>query len=111
MTASRQKTRPAAEPLLFEGDLNIYQAPYAKQWLMDALENHDELELDLSRVGEIDTAGFQLLILLKREANRQSKTVRLVAHSDSVLDLMNFYDMAAFFGDPVHIPAGQTPRS
>lgn len=113
MNATRTKTKSPSgrnAPLVVDGDLTIYQAPERKKWLLDALDASDELELDLSRVAEIDTAGFQLLILAKREAARRGKSVRLVSHSASVLDLLNFYDMAAYFGDPVHIPAHDDSR-
>ena len=63
------------------------------------------LEIDLSAVGEIDTAGFQLLVLVKREAQRLGKQAHIVAHSEAVRELLDFYNMAAEFGDPLLIPA------
>ena len=110
---NKEASGAGQEPLVVESDLTIYQAPEAKRWLLDALAAvavGGALELDLSQVAEIDTAGFQLLILLKRESARQGKSVRLAGHSASVLDLMNFYDVAAYFGDPVHIPAHDDSR-
>ena len=47
-------------------DMTIYNALDQKNRLMSALAEVDMLELDLSHVGEIDTAGLQLLILSKR---------------------------------------------
>ena len=44
-------------------DLTIYNALEQKQQLLDALSATSRLELDLSQVAEIDTAGLQLLIL------------------------------------------------
>ena len=34
-----------------------------------------------------------------------SPLLRLVGHSQSVLDVLAFYNVAAFFGDPLVIPA------
>lgn len=86
-------------------DLTIYHALDQKQVLISALENTEALELDLSQVGEMDTAGLQLLILAKREAARLGKQLAIVAHSPVVRQTIDFCNLAAFFGDPVIITA------
>lgn len=91
--------------LTFEENLTIYHAMQNKEQLLAALEGCDELELDLSQVGEIDTTGAQLLIMAKREATRQHKSLRVIGHSPAVLEVLDFYNVAAYFGDPLHIPA------
>ena len=93
--------------LAFDADLTIYNAVEAKSQLLDAVRARKTLELDLSRVGEMDTAGFQLLVLAKREAQRLGRTLRIVAHSPAVLEVIEFYNMVAYFGDPVVIPAAE----
>ena len=95
----------AANRLVMEQDMTIYHALEMKETLLAALQDCGELELDLSGVGDIDTSGMQLLIMVKREATRQHKLLRLVAHSNAVRELMDFYNMAPFFGDPLYIPA------
>jgi anti-anti-sigma regulatory factor len=47
--------------------MTIYQAQAQKEQLLAALAATEHLELDLSAVTEMDTAGLQLLLLLKRE--------------------------------------------
>ncbi|MBR0566951.1 STAS domain-containing protein [Azoarcus sp. L1K30] len=86
-------------------DMTIYNASAQKQQLLDALAVHDEFEIDLSAVAEIDTAGIQLLILVKREAGRLGKRAVLVAHSSAVREVVDFFNLAASFGDPMLIPA------
>ena len=86
-------------------DLTIYNAMEHKQKLLDALSSVNRLELDLSQVAEIDTAGLQLLILAKREAARLNKDLDIVAHSPNVRQTLDFCNLAAFFGDPVVISA------
>lgn len=86
-------------------NMTIYQALAQKQQLIDALSQFPGLELDLSQVGEIDTAGLQLLILAKREASRQGKALQIVAHSPAVRETMDFCNLASQFGDPVVITA------
>jgi anti-anti-sigma factor len=93
--------------LAFDNDLTIYNAVDVKRQLLDAVRSRKTLELDLSRVGEMDTAGFQLLVMAKREAQQLGRTLRIVAHSPAVLEVIEFYNMVAYFGDPVVIPAAE----
>jgi len=88
-------------------DLTIYHALEHKKTLLDVLGEADELELDLLHVGEIDTAGLQLLILLKKEAQRAGKRVSIVAHSQAVRSVIDFCNLAAELGDPLVIPAAE----
>ena len=90
-------------------DMTIYNAAAQKQMLLEALSACEELDLDLSQVGEMDTAGFQVLLLAKREALKAGKTVRLTAHSKAVTGLLDLYNMASYFGDPMVIPAREHP--
>ncbi len=103
--ATRKKA--SASRLAIAEDLTIYHAAALKQGLIDALHASDRLEIDLSGVSEIDTAGFQLLVLLKREARQLGKEAQIVAHSEAVREVLDFYNMAAAFGDPLLIPAGK----
>jgi anti-sigma B factor antagonist len=91
--------------LALSADLTVYNAVDAKKQLLDAVRSLQTLELDLSQVGEMDTAGFQLLVLAKREAQRLGRNLRIVAHSPAVLEVIEFYNMLAYFGDPVVITA------
>ncbi len=93
--------------LNLDGNLTIYEAPAGKDALMAALGGCQTLELDLAQVAEMDTSGFQLLVLAKQEAGRLGKHLRLVAHSAAVREVLMFYDMVGFFGDPLLIPAEQ----
>ncbi|CAB1369427.1 STAS domain-containing protein [Denitratisoma oestradiolicum] len=96
--------------LTLDGSLLIYNAEETKHRLIDTLETVQLLELDLSHVSEIDTAGMQLLILVKQESLRHDKTLRIVAHSPAVQEVIEFFNMVSFFGDPVVIPAGEGSR-
>jgi anti-anti-sigma factor len=92
-------------PLVITEDLTIYHALEQKQLLLDALSATSDLELNLAQVDKMDTAGLQLLVLLKKEAQRADKRVRIVAHSQAVSSVIDFCNMAAEFGDPLVIPA------
>ncbi len=98
---------PSSQLLALTEDLTIYHALEQKNALLAALANTDELELDLLHVSEIDTAGLQLLVLLKKEAQRSGKTISIVAHSQSVRAVIDFCNLAAELGDPLVIPAAE----
>jgi len=100
---------PFSQQLSIAEEFTIYHALELKNTLLDALATTDELELDLSCVGEMDSAGLQLLILLKKEAQRTGKCVRIVAHSQAVSAVIEFCNLAAEFGDPLIIPAHEAP--
>lgn len=46
-------------------------------------------------------------MLVKREARRLDKEAQIVAHSEAVREVLDFYNMAAAFGDPLLIPASK----
>lgn len=96
---------PSPNRLCLAQDLTIYHAIEQKADLLAALEVADGLELDLSQVSEIDTAGLQLLILAKREAAQRNKSMSIVAHSPAVHETLDFCNLMTFFGDPVVITA------
>jgi len=95
----------AATRLALASDLTIYHAQAHKEALLAALVDTDRLELDLSAVGDIDTAGLQLLILVKRESRAQGKQVVFTGHSTPVRQAIDFCNLAAAFDDPIVIPA------
>ncbi|MBC3863544.1 STAS domain-containing protein [Undibacterium jejuense] len=88
-----------------EGELTIYTAAIEKQRLINFLDSEvgpdRELELNLSQVSEMDTAGLQVLILMKNEARRRGKVLHYVMHSKAVLDILEISNMTAHFGDQV----------
>jgi anti-sigma B factor antagonist len=83
------------------GELSIYTAAAEKQALQIFLDSGDDLELNLSQVSEFDTAGLQVLIVLKQDAAKRNKKLRYAMHSKAVLDVLEMTNMTAVFGDQV----------
>lgn len=75
------------------GNLTIQTVRTTQPQLVAALSSQTHIEIDLSRVDEIDSAGLQLLIAAKHEAIAQHKTLQFIALSDPVLDALLFFDM------------------
>jgi anti-anti-sigma factor len=100
-----QTTTDGAAHLMLDGAMTIYNAAEIKNQLLGALNTAPILELDLSHVSEMDTAGFQLLVMVKRESLRLNRSLRIIGHSPAVQEVIEFFNMAAFFGDPLVISA------
>ena len=94
-----------ANRLVIGEDMTIYQAQAQKEQLLAALAAAEHLELDLSGVAEMDTAGLQLLMLLKREVLQQDKRLTISGHSPAVQHVLDFCNLVGVFGDPMVIPA------
>lgn len=100
------RMRNGVRKVRIAGEMSIYNAAESKQELLWKLDGANQIEIDLSGVSELDSAGLQLLILLKHEAVRQGKTLRLLAHSLAVLEVFTLVRADTLFGDPVVIPSG-----
>ena len=107
-SSQESKGSKCARRLNLDSDLTIYNAPEHKMALMNALGESAVVELDLAHVGQIDSAGLQVLLLAKRESVAGGKVLRVVAHSQAVRDLLDFFNVASYFGDPLVIPAHES---
>jgi anti-sigma B factor antagonist len=87
--------------LALEGELTIYNAQELKEGLLQYLQSSSQLEIDLSHVDELDTAGLQVLACAKKDAVNNDIPLSLTNHSTSVIEVLDLYNMTAYFGDPV----------
>lgn len=85
-----------------EGELSIYTVAEIKAALTRAMDDNDEIEVDLEAVTEIDTAGLQLMLIVKRNPG---KLVRFVNHPLSVMRLVDLANLGGALGDPMFIAA------
>ncbi len=70
------------------GELTVQTAAERKADILALLDGHDDLEIALAGVTEMDTAGLQLLFLAKREAEHLGVHVRLHSPSAAVRDVL-----------------------
>jgi anti-sigma B factor antagonist len=101
--ASKQQSNPPSTTLRIDGEMTIYRAAELKALLLDALSAATELEVNLSGVTELDTAGLQVLILAKQTALAGERSLRLLDHSPAVVEVFEMLDLASYFGDPLVI--------
>ena len=92
--------------LSFDGALTIFQAAERKPELLHALSlMQREVTLDLSGVDEIDTAGLQLLLLLRREIARQGGILHVTACSPAVMAVLDLLQLHALLGSDAALAA------
>jgi anti-sigma B factor antagonist len=95
----------AVYKLPIEGELTIYTAADLKVKIVTAFAAEQPIEIDLSQVDEIDSAGLQLLILAKREAAAAGRALSLVKHSQAVVECLDMCNLTTEFGDQMILPA------
>lgn len=83
--------------LQIAGDMTIYTALELKQQLVASLTAGPALEVDLSAVSELDTAGLQQLVLARRQAMRSGRPWRLVAMSAAVQEVLALLRLEDYF--------------
>ena len=91
--------------LAIDGEVTIYSVAELKDGLAGIAPSCTDVEIDLSDVTEMDTAGLQLMLMAKRIEGRN---VRFINHSDVVLQLLELSNLAGAVGDPLIITAAGT---
>ena len=81
------------------GEVTVFNASAIRDQLLGALNETGDLDVDLSQVSEIDTAGVQLILAAKREAAACNKTIRFSGCSDTVFDVMALLGLSAYLTD------------
>ncbi len=99
----KHKTEGQAAQFAIEGEMTIFRAAELRATLLPEIEKAAEIEIDLSRVTEIDSAGLQLMIAAKLEALLRGKQLRFTGHSKPVTDMLDLCDLGGFFGDQIVI--------
>ncbi len=82
--------------LCFDGEFTILHIPRTKETMLKHLNACAGLEIDLTKVSEIDTSGVQLLILAAQEARRNGKTFKIGALSSAANELIGLYRLDDF---------------
>ena len=101
MLTIKSSTRNKHHRVALSGELTIYTALQAKRELPAHLAKGENLELDLDGIEELDTAGVQVLLWLKRGAAAQGRSLPFVYHSPAVIDVLNLLWLGGTLGDPV----------
>jgi anti-anti-sigma factor len=87
------------------GELTIYTVTEIKTALAEVMGSVDDIEVDLSDVTEIDTAGLQLMLIARRHPGKDFRFVNL---PPSVRHLIELANVGNALGDSASISAVQT---
>lgn len=104
---------PTSKRLAFNGPMTIYDAGMLKAELSAALDQAagTGLEIDVSRVTEIDLTGLQLLVLACRECSRLQSRLSIVGATAAVREAIDFCNLGSVFGEVLVSPAAPASRS
>ncbi|RQO76301.1 hypothetical protein DBR44_06410 [Aquitalea sp. FJL05] len=84
-----------AHLITLAAEQTIYQAPALHQQLAAALREHAQLEIDLSQIEEIDSAGAQVLLWLHQAAPQQPCQLTLRHASPALVDFIRLLGLQA----------------
>lgn len=107
MTIDVKAQQNGVTHLAIQGEMTIYTALEQKEALSAHLKSSQELQIDLSGVSEIDSAGLQLLLFIKRETSAQQMKLSLVQHSQAVVEVLELLNLSKHFGDPIVLTANR----
>lgn len=83
--------------LRLAGELTIYHAAELRTALLPLAGGACALVLDLSGVSDVDSAGLQLLLALRRTLAAQGATLHLAGCDGAAADALALYGMADAF--------------
>ncbi len=81
------------------GEVTVFNAGAVRDRLISALEDTDDVDVDLSQVTEIDSAGVQLIVAAKREAEARHKAMHFSGCTPAVLDVVTLLGLSAYLTD------------
>ena len=97
MNISRKKNKDTTT-LVLEGDLTIYYVTQIKDEIFADYEKlADKIALDLGAVGEIDTAGVQLLLFAKKFFSTAHRSMFISKSNESVDAVLTALDVNSHF--------------
>lgn len=92
-----------------DGEMTVYKAEQIKHDLDMCFDaDASAIDINLVQVTEIDTAGMQCLIMVRRKADQLEKKLRYVGRSDAVKEAVEMFGLAHYFSD---VAQATTPLS
>lgn len=94
---------PSPGSLSLSGEMTIYTAGEIREALIACLAANSALDVELSGVSELDSAGVQLLLMLHQEAARAGKPLRWRGHSHVVRQVLTRLNLGSVLGAPAEL--------
>ena len=103
MMKSSVRSKKQTGHLALTGELTIYEAARLKSLLLEHLNANEKVEIDLSGITELDSAGVQLMLMLRREAEVSNKPLHWIQHSHAVSQVLALLNLGSALGDPASV--------
>lgn len=88
-----------------EDEMTIYTSLDQKTVLFQYLKPDIHLQINLSKVSDIDGAGIQILLFLKQESITLKCKLSFIEHSQAIVEVFELLNLGSHFGDPIVISA------
>ncbi len=98
---SAKKNRKGLCEVILDGDLTIYEADELKNEFDKYIDKCKAMTVNLSAVSELDTACFQVLMMVKTQCQNNEKEFTMNSHSPAVFEVLELMNMESYFGDPL----------
>lgn len=89
-----------------EGKFTLASIEVAAPALRELQARFPYLALDLAGVITFDSAAFQLLATLKKEAAKNEHKFKLINHSEAVIAVLELYGAVGLFRDKIILSGG-----
>lgn len=83
--------------ITFSGDLSIYNVGEIVEKLNIDFISSKNIYIDLHKVTDFDTAGVQLLIMLKKHANQCEHELKIINLNDTITGYLTQFQLYSFF--------------
>lgn len=83
-----------------EGSVTDCMVDELREAILSVIVRSEEIEIDLSRVSRIDSAGLLLMIDAKLEALTREKSLHFVHYSKPVAEVLEQSGLVEFFAHP-----------
>jgi len=100
---TQAKEQNSMTHLVIKDEMTPYTALEQKNKLLQHFKVDHELQIDLSEVSEIDSAGLQILVFLKQKASTKDIILTLAHHSQSVIEVLELLNLTAYLQPDTHI--------
>lgn len=105
---SDKKNEPQQETTIKpEGEMTICQAAELKMEVDSAIKTKQDISIDLSAVTDFDSAGLQLLMMIKTESQFSQTNMIIVDLSQPVREVIELCNLEQFFADSMNASGSQ----
>lgn len=86
-----------------EGRMTDSMVAELKEAILPLIDSFQEIEIELFRVSEIDSAGLLLLVNVKHQAIVRNRKLQFTGHSRPVIEIAELFGMCDFIDVPAFV--------